>query len=513
MHFLVPAFTAAGVHVACPNYRLAPATSWATSSAIAGAPSPSFMRTATRSAPAPVDCMCWDIRRPDSWPPRWPRPTGRNSIPARPPICWAALSPSVSGFYDIEPFADTGFQRQTKFAIGDYKTWNPVNLIRAGTPPGLLITGAKESGLLHEMMDGYATLLRTNQYETIVRRGPLFRPGAAGRPNVRTASTCWRGCYSRLRQNQSAGGKPHPGPSSKKITAYVGIPDERPSPPTPCRPISTRRCFRSARTSRRIAKSPPRGCRSSACSARRGAGGAAQLARAGRSRLHRRQSSPFAPRTWRASTHRRGPGGFRQRQVRRLRLSCSNASIAAGGVLPMCQDFGTAIIMGKKGRLVWTDGGDETASLRARPRRLPQAQSALFAARTAPCSRRRTPAPTCRRRWRYTEGAGDADLAYKFLFIAKGDGSANKAFLFQADAVDPFARSPARLPEREGADAGTATCPPYHLAIVIGSTSARAAVKTVKLASPANITTRCRTTARKTAMPSATRRWSKRFRK
>jgi arylformamidase len=67
----------------------------------------------------------------------------------------------VSGFYDIEPFAGTGFQQQTKFAISDYKTWNPVNLIHAGMPPGLLITGAKESGLLHEMMDGYAAHLRT----------------------------------------------------------------------------------------------------------------------------------------------------------------------------------------------------------------------------------------------------------------------------------------------------------------------------------------------------------------
>jgi arylformamidase len=67
----------------------------------------------------------------------------------------------VSGFYDIEQFADTGFQQQTKFAISDYKTWNPVNMIRSGMPPGLLITSAKESGLLHEMMDGYATLLRT----------------------------------------------------------------------------------------------------------------------------------------------------------------------------------------------------------------------------------------------------------------------------------------------------------------------------------------------------------------
>mgnify|MGYP002423495439 CR=1 FL=1 len=67
----------------------------------------------------------------------------------------------VSGFYDIEPFAGTGFQQQTKFAVGDYKTWNPVNLIRAGMPPGLLITGAKESGLLHEMMGGYAAQLRS----------------------------------------------------------------------------------------------------------------------------------------------------------------------------------------------------------------------------------------------------------------------------------------------------------------------------------------------------------------
>jgi arylformamidase len=67
----------------------------------------------------------------------------------------------VSGFYDIEPFADTGFQQQTKFAIGGYRIWNPVNLIRAGMPPGLLITGANESGLLHEMMDGYAAQLRS----------------------------------------------------------------------------------------------------------------------------------------------------------------------------------------------------------------------------------------------------------------------------------------------------------------------------------------------------------------
>ena len=69
-----------------------------------------------------------------------------------------------------------------------------------------------------------------------------------------------------------------------------------------------------------------------------------------------------------------------------------NANIAAGGVLPMCQDTGTAIIMGKKGRLVWTEGDDEAALARGRARRLPEEEPALFAARAdQSCSRRRTP--------------------------------------------------------------------------------------------------------------------------
>ena len=65
----------------------------------------------------------------------------------------------VSGFYDIEPFYETGFQGQTKFAPDAYRRWNPVDLVRRGMPPALLITGARESGLLHAMMDGYALLL------------------------------------------------------------------------------------------------------------------------------------------------------------------------------------------------------------------------------------------------------------------------------------------------------------------------------------------------------------------
>jgi arylformamidase len=66
----------------------------------------------------------------------------------------------VSGFYDIEPFRLTGFQANTRFTDEAYRRWSPVNLVRAGLPPGLLITGGQESGLLHEMMDGYAGLLR-----------------------------------------------------------------------------------------------------------------------------------------------------------------------------------------------------------------------------------------------------------------------------------------------------------------------------------------------------------------
>jgi arylformamidase len=65
----------------------------------------------------------------------------------------------VSGFYDIEPFHETGFQSQTGFEQDAYRRWNPVNLVRHGLPPALLITGGRESALLHAMMDGYADLL------------------------------------------------------------------------------------------------------------------------------------------------------------------------------------------------------------------------------------------------------------------------------------------------------------------------------------------------------------------
>jgi fumarate hydratase, class I len=161
-----------------------------------------------------------------------------------------------------------------------------------------------------------------------------------------------------------------------------------------------------------------------------------------------------------------------------------NANIAAGGVLPMCQDTGTAIIMGKKGRLIWTDGADEAALAEGArdaylKRNLRYSQLAPLSMFEEKNTRSNMPAQV----ELYAEGAGDADAAYKFLFIAKGGGSANKAFLFQATpSILSRDRLLAFLKEKV-LTLGTAACPPYHLAIVIGGTSAEMTMKTVKLAS------------------------------
>jgi fumarate hydratase class I len=161
-----------------------------------------------------------------------------------------------------------------------------------------------------------------------------------------------------------------------------------------------------------------------------------------------------------------------------------NANIAAGGVLPMCQDTGTAIIMGKKGRLIWTDGSDEAAL--AEGARDAYLRKNLRYSQLAPVSmfeekntKNNMPAQV----EIYAEGDGDAQSAYKLLFIAKGGGSANKAFLFQATpSILTHDRMLAFLKEKV-LTLGTAACPPYHLAIVIGGTSAELTMKTVKLAS------------------------------
>jgi fumarate hydratase class I len=161
-----------------------------------------------------------------------------------------------------------------------------------------------------------------------------------------------------------------------------------------------------------------------------------------------------------------------------------NANIAAGGVLPMCQDTGTAIIMGKKGRLVFTDGEDEAAL--AEGSRDAYLKKNLRYSQLAPLSmfqEKNTANNMPAQVEIYAEGQGAYEDEYKLLFIAKGGGSANKAFLYQATpSILTHDRMIAFLKEKI-LTLGTAACPPYHLAICIGGTSAELTMKTVKLAS------------------------------
>jgi fumarate hydratase class I len=157
-----------------------------------------------------------------------------------------------------------------------------------------------------------------------------------------------------------------------------------------------------------------------------------------------------------------------------------NAEVAARGILPFCQDTGTATIVAKKGQQVWTGGNDE-ASL----------SKGIFKTYTEENLRYSQTVPLDM----YTEKNSGTNLPaqidiyatdgmeYEFLFVAKGGGSANKTYLFQeTKALLNPARLEAYLTEKM-ASLGTAACPPYHLAFVIGGTSAEANLKTVKLAS------------------------------
>ena len=157
-----------------------------------------------------------------------------------------------------------------------------------------------------------------------------------------------------------------------------------------------------------------------------------------------------------------------------------NASIAAGGVLPMCQDTGTAIIKAKKGQFVMTGGGDEEAIARGvyntyLTSNLRYSQMAPLNMYDEKNTGNNLPAEI-------KIAATDGD-AYKFLFMAKGGGSANKSYLFQETKA--LLNEKALLPWvfEKMITLGTAACPPYHLAIVIGGTSGEQAVETAKLAS------------------------------
>jgi len=157
-----------------------------------------------------------------------------------------------------------------------------------------------------------------------------------------------------------------------------------------------------------------------------------------------------------------------------------NANIAAGGVLPMCQDTGTAIVKAKKGQFVLTGGGDEAAIARGvyntyLTSNLRYSQMAPLTMYEEKNTGNNLPAEI-------KIAAVDGD-AYKFLFIAKGGGSANKSYLYQETKA--LLNEKTLLPWlfEKMKTLGTAACPPYHLAVVIGGTSAEFAVETAKLAS------------------------------
>jgi fumarate hydratase class I len=157
-----------------------------------------------------------------------------------------------------------------------------------------------------------------------------------------------------------------------------------------------------------------------------------------------------------------------------------NASIAAGGVLPMCQDTGTAIIKAKKGQFVLTGGGDEAAVSRGVYDTY--LTSNLRYSQLAPISMYEEVNTNTNLPAEIKISAVDGD-EYKFLFIAKGGGSANKSYLFQETKA--LLNEKTLLPWLfdKMKTLGTAACPPYHLAVVIGGTSAEYAVEVAKLAS------------------------------
>ncbi len=157
-----------------------------------------------------------------------------------------------------------------------------------------------------------------------------------------------------------------------------------------------------------------------------------------------------------------------------------NACIAAGGILPMCQDTGTAIVMGKKGQQVWTDGEDEAALAEGVHRTYTGRY--LRYSQVSPVSmyKETNTGDNLPAQIEIYAKPGDE---YDFLFLAKGGGSANKSFLFQETPARLNKESLLPFLDEKIKALGTAACPPYHLAIVIGGTSAELVLKTVKLAS------------------------------
>lgn len=157
-----------------------------------------------------------------------------------------------------------------------------------------------------------------------------------------------------------------------------------------------------------------------------------------------------------------------------------NATIAANGILPLCQDTGTAIVVGKKGQQIWT--GCDDAQYLSKGIHKTYNEENLRYSQTAPLSmydevNTKTNLPA-----QIDLYANEGD-AYKFLFMTKGGGSANKTYLYQETKALLNPKSMMQFCIEKMKSLGTAACPPYHLAFVIGGTSAEACLKTVKMAS------------------------------
>jgi fumarate hydratase class I len=157
-----------------------------------------------------------------------------------------------------------------------------------------------------------------------------------------------------------------------------------------------------------------------------------------------------------------------------------NANISAGMILPSCQDTGTAIVIGKKGQYVWTSGRDEEALSRGIYRTYTETN--LRYSQLAPLDMFKEVNTGTNLPAQVELYATDGD-AYKFLFMAKGGGSANKTFLYQQTPAVLRGDSLLKFLDTQIKTLGTAACPPYHLAIVIGGLSAEMNLKTAKLAS------------------------------
>ena len=157
-----------------------------------------------------------------------------------------------------------------------------------------------------------------------------------------------------------------------------------------------------------------------------------------------------------------------------------NANISAGGVLPMCQDTGTAIVMAKKGERVFTGVDDEAAISRGVKRTYTETSLRYSQMAALDMYKEVNTGDNLPAQIDIYSTPGDE---YHFLFIAKGGGSANKTFLYQETKAVLNPDSLMKFIDAKMRTLGTAACPPYHLAIVIGGTSAELTLKTVKLAS------------------------------